>query len=166
MPDLWFGDVGIRVTDLQRSLDFYTKVLGLEEIDRGGDEDGRYVLLRDKQSGQRLELNWYAEWNPFAAPFTSGEALDHLEVRVKSVPEALERLKSLGIPPATKKIWVNRAGIERFRSDPRVMKLMDQDVWDMGNGHRLFYIQDPDGNFLCLYDHPEEAWGGPIPDGY
>jgi hypothetical protein len=28
------------------------------------------------------------------------------------------------------------------------------------------YIQDPDGDFLCLYDHPEEEWEGPIPDHY
>ncbi len=34
MPDLWLGDVGIRVTDLKRSLEFYTKVLGPVEIER------------------------------------------------------------------------------------------------------------------------------------
>src|SRR3989442_784213 len=51
MSDHWLGDVGIRVTDLARSLEFYTKVLGLEEIDRGGDED-IYVLLRDPRSRQ------------------------------------------------------------------------------------------------------------------
>lgn len=166
MSDLWLGDVGIRVTNLERSLEFYTKVLGLQEIHRGGDEDGLYVLLKDLRSGQRLELNWYAEDNPFALPFTPGEALDHLEVRVKSVPEALERLKTFGILPATKKLWVNRKGIEKFESDPRVQKLMNEDVWVSGSGHRIVYIQDPDGNFLCLYDHPEESWDGAIPDHY
>jgi len=39
MSDLWLGDVGIRVTNLERSIDFYTEVFDLEEIDRGGDED-------------------------------------------------------------------------------------------------------------------------------
>ncbi len=166
MPDWWLGDVGIRVRDLARSLAFYTEVLGLEEIARGGDEDGTYVLLRDRHSGQRLELNWYADDNPFAAPFTSGEALDHFEVRVKSVPDALERLKGFGIEPATRKLWVNREGIEKVGSDPRLRRLMDEDVWTSAKGHRIFYVQDPDGNFLCFYDHPEEPWGGPVPDGY
>ncbi len=166
MADLWLGDVGIRVTDLARSLEFYTKVLGLEEIARGGDADGTFVLLRDKHSGQRLELNWYAEDNPFAAPFVLGEALDHLEVRVKSVPEQLDRLKGLGILPATQKIWVNRKGIEKFKEDPRLQKFIHEDMWTSSNGHHIAYIQDPDGNFLCLYDHPNEPWGGPIPDGY
>ena len=64
MSDLWTGDVGIRVTDLDRSIEFYNNVLDLEEIDRGGDDEGK---------------------------------LDHFEVRVRSVPETLERLKRLGI---------------------------------------------------------------------
>jgi len=34
MSDLWIGDVGIRVTNLERSIEFYTKVFDLEEIDR------------------------------------------------------------------------------------------------------------------------------------
>ncbi len=166
MSDLWLGDVGIRVTDLARSLEFYTKALGLKEIYRGGDEDGTYVLLKDLRSGQRLELNWYAEDNPFAAPYVSGEALDHLEVRVKSVPETLERLEAMGIRPATKKLWVNRRAVQKLKADPKMKEMMGQDVWIAKNGHRIVYVQDPDGIFLCLYDHPEEPWDGPIPDHY
>ncbi|HYM40869.1 MAG TPA: VOC family protein [Thermoplasmata archaeon] len=166
MSDLWLGDVGIRVTNLAKSLEFYTKVLGLQEIDRGGDDEGRYVLLKDARSGQRLELNWYAETSPFAGRYVSGEALDHLEVRVKSVPAILERLRTLGIEPATKKLWVNRRAVEKLRSDAHMSQVMGRDVWTLKNGHRIVYIQAPDGIFLCLYDHPEEAWDGPIPDRY
>src|SRR5216117_1058687 len=85
MSDIWLGDVGIRVTNLERSIEFYTRVFDLEQIDRGGDDEGKYVLFRDRRSGQRLELNWYAERSPFWTPYVSGEALDHFEVRVKSV---------------------------------------------------------------------------------
>ena len=166
MRDLWLSDVGIRVTNLNRSLEFYTKVLGLEEIYRGGDDEGTYVLLRDKRSGQRLELNWYAKKSPFAAKYVPGEALDHFEVRVKSVPEALKRMKALGIRPATKKLWANKRVVDRLRASPKARKVMGQDVWTSKKGHRIFYIQDPDGIFLCVYDHPEEPWGGPIPDHY
>ena len=55
MSDLWIGDVGIRVTNMERSIEFYTKVFDVEEIDRGGDDEGKYVLLRDRRSG--------SEWN-------------------------------------------------------------------------------------------------------
>ncbi len=166
MSDLWLGDVGIRVTNLARSVEFYTKALGLVEIHRGGDEDGTFVLLKDLRSGQRLELNWYAEGSPFAGPYVPGEALDHFEVRVKSVPETLERLKGLGIHPANRKLWVNREAVERLAADPAMRELMEQDVWVSRTGHRIAYVQDPDGIFLCLYDHPEEPWDGPIPDHY
>src|SRR6266852_4368938 len=81
MSDLWIGDVGIRVTNLERSIEFYTKVFDLDEIDRGGDDEGKYVLFRDRRSGQRVELNWYAEESPFWAPYVPGEALGHFEVR-------------------------------------------------------------------------------------
>lgn len=166
MSDAWLSDVGIRVTDLERSIAFYTGLLDLEEIARGGDDDGRYVLLRDRRSGQRLELNWYAEASPFAAPYVSGEALDHLEIRVRSVPAMLAQLRARGIAPATRKMWVNVPQVERLRADPAVAPMIDQDVWTTKSGHHVAYIQDPDGIFLCLYDHPEEEWEGPIPDHY
>ncbi len=167
MSDLWIGDVGIRVTNLKKSIDFYTKVFDLEEIDRGGDDEGKYVLFRDRRSGQRIELNWYAESSPFWAPYQVGEALDHFEVRVKSVPEVLERMKRLGIQPATRKLWVNRDAVTKLDSDAHMREVMAQDVWTTRKGHRIVYVQDPDGIFFCVYDHPEEPWEeGPIPDHY
>lgn len=164
MSDAWLGDVGIQVTDMARSLDFCTKLLDLEQIDGAGDDYSRYVLLRDRRSGQRLELNGYAEGSPFAAPYVSGEALDHFEVRVKSLPDIRKRLKSMGIQPATKKFWANRKAIQTLKTDPEAKNVMDRDMWVTRKGHRIVYIQDPDGIFLCLHDHPEEEWGGPVPD--
>ena len=128
MSDLWIGDVGIRVTNMERSIEFYTKVFDLEEIDRGGDDEGKYVLLRDRRSGQQVELNWYAERSPFWAPYFPGEALDHFEVRVKDVPETLQRLKKLGVLPATRKLWVNRKTVAKLKDDPKFAKLMQEDM--------------------------------------
>ena len=167
LPDHWFGDVGIRVKDLDESLRFYTKVFALEEIYRGGSiEEGIYVLLRDSTSGQRLELNWYPEDSPFAAEYAVGEALDHFEVRVKSLPATLARLRKLGIRPATRKLWTNKAAVKELAKSPKGKKEMRLDVWKTSTGHNIAYIQDPNGIFLCLYDHPEEPWDGEIPDHY
>jgi len=141
-------------------------VFDLEEIARGAYDEGETVLFRDRRSGQRLELNWYSENSPFWAPYLAGEALAHFEVRVKSVPDTLERLKGLGIRPATRKRWVNRKGIAKLKETPKFQDRMKQDVWIGRKGHRIAYIQDPDGIFFCLYDHPEEPWEGPIPDRY
>ena len=166
MVDAWLSDVGIRVTDLDRSLEFYTSLLDLVQLKREADSDSAYVLLRDRRSGQRLELNWYAESNPFWAPFEVGEGLDHIEVRVKDVPQTLERLGSKGIFPVNRRLWVNSPAVEKARADPKIVAAMEKDVWTTASGHRIAYIADPDGNLICLYDHPEEPWEGPIPDHY
>ena len=163
---LWLGDVGIRVKNLEESLIFYTHVLGLDEISRGGDEEGIYVLLKDGRSGQRLELNWYAPSSPFASRYLPGEGLDHFEVRVKDLYATLRRLKKLGIKPATRKLWTNKRALRKLARNPKDRKLMQSDVWVTKSGHNIAYIQDPNGIFLCLYDHPEEPWEGPIPDHY
>ena len=101
MGDAWLGDFGLRVTNLERSIAFYRQFLDLEELRRVVNDDSGYVLLRDRRSGQRMEFNWYSEKSPYWVPYTIGEGLDHLEIRVRSVPEMLERVKKLGIPIAT-----------------------------------------------------------------
>ncbi len=166
MADTWLCDVGIRVTDLSRSLSFYTSLLDVEILKQEADEDSAYVLLKDRRSGQRLELNYYADSSPFYAPFVVGEGLDHIEVRVRDVPELLKRLAARGIVPVNRKLWTNPRGIERARSELAASAAMEKDVWTTASGHRVAYIPDPDGNLICLYDHPEEAWEGPIPDHY
>ncbi len=139
---MWLNGIGIRVTDMRRSLRFYADALGLEEVARGGsEEEGQvYVLLRDPASGQKLELNWYSpDKSLFGVPYTLGEALDHLEVRVDSVPDELQRLASLGIMPLNMRPY--------FEPPYKTAK----------NGHRTAFVADPDGIQICLYDHPEEG---------
>src|SRR3989441_4431550 len=80
---------------------------------------------------QRVELNWYAERSPFWAPYFPGEALDHFEVRVKDVPETLQRLKKLEVLPATRKLWVNRKTVAKLKDDPKFAKLMQEGHVDL-----------------------------------
>ena len=65
------GYVGIRVTNLKRSLKFYTELLGLKEVGKGDFtkyEAGIWVKLKDEKSGQHLELNWYPKGSHFDVP--------------------------------------------------------------------------------------------------
>jgi catechol 2,3-dioxygenase-like lactoylglutathione lyase family enzyme len=166
MGDTWLCDFGLRVTDLAKSTEFYTSLLDLEELKRVVQPDYAYVLFRDRRSGQRLELNWYAEGSPFATPYSPGDGLDHIEVRVRDLPAMLEKLAARGIHPATRKFGQTPTAMERKKAEPKEWGFLDDDVWVSDSGHHIAYIQDPDGNFICLYDHPEEAWEGPIPDHY
>ena len=55
-----FDHFNINVTDLQRSLEFYDKALGLKEINRKKAADGSYelVFVGDGVSPFKLELTW------------------------------------------------------------------------------------------------------------
>jgi lactoylglutathione lyase len=88
---------GIRVTDLERSVRFFTQGLGLVETHRGRmDHGGVFVELRDPDTDVELELNWYPPHSPYHTPYVTGEALDHLGFEVDDVPATIERLVRLG----------------------------------------------------------------------
>ena len=95
---------GIRVRDLKKSLDFYTKTLGMNVVRRGTmPHGGKWVQLRGEGSAQTLELNWYPEGSRFHSEYAPGEELDHLAFKVEDVRAAYRLLLSKGatsaVPP-------------------------------------------------------------------
>ena len=121
-----FEYVGIRVTNLQRSIDFYTKILGMSLINQGKIEQtkGENAALQSEKSGPILELNYYGEGSPYRTKYTPGEGLDHLGFKVDNLDKALEEAEKAG--------------------HKTVLKLQQ-------NGGRWAYIEDPDGNWIELY---------------
>ena len=100
-PRMKFWYTGIRVRDLDRSLKFYTEVIGMKEVRRGKmPHGGIYVGLRTPGSDVELELNYYPRGSRFATPYTRGEEMDHLGFVVKSAAEAFDRLVKAGAKPA------------------------------------------------------------------
>jgi lactoylglutathione lyase len=121
---------GIRVTDLGRSLEFYTQGLGLEELRRGRlPHGGRRVLLVDRGTAQRLELNWYPKGSPYAVPYVAGEGLDHLGYSTGHAADLARRLVEHG------------GKIALTPTDPLGVR-------------QNFYVEDPDGNWIELM-----GWG-------
>ncbi|HYT17510.1 MAG TPA: VOC family protein [Thermoplasmata archaeon] len=91
---------GIRVRDLERSLQFYRKVMGMRVTRRGKiSHGGVWVELRNPGSPQRLELNWYPTNSKFFAPYRKGEELDHLAFRVTDVHGVFRELVANGARP-------------------------------------------------------------------
>jgi lactoylglutathione lyase len=119
---------GIRVRDLDRSLKFYSEALGLKEVKRGTQYEiggGIWVLLKDEQSNQHLELNWYPPNSPFASEYVPGEGLDHIGFIVDNVTEKFQELVAKGAAPT--EINPSRTG-----------------GW-------VAYVKDPDGNWIEIF---------------
>jgi lactoylglutathione lyase len=121
-----FTYVGIRVTNLQKSIDFYTKVLGMKVVGRGKVEQtkGETVGLESEKGGFNLELNYYEKNSPYNTKYTVGEGLDHLAFKVDNLDNALKEAKKAGY---------------------RTILEMKAD------GSRWAYIEDPDGIWIELF---------------
>jgi len=118
---------GIRVSSLERSIVFYTELLGLKKR-RGGTmrHGGKWVLLEDPRSHQRLELNWYPKDSPYSTPYEPGEGLDHIGFKVKDPASTFKQLVAKGAAKAL--------------------------APDDNNGVKgIYYVKDPDGNWVEFF---------------
>lgn len=112
-----FRYTGIRVRDLDRSLDFYMRLFGMKVIGRGTmPHGGRYVHLRTPGSPQRLELNWYPKSSRFYSTYRRGEEMDHLAFVVDDVRKAYRELVRKGAGVAVSP--ADSEGTEVYVTDP------------------------------------------------
>lgn len=60
-----FAHNNFNVMDLEKSLYFYKKALGLTEVRRNEASDGSFILvfLGDETTGHQLELTWLRDWD-------------------------------------------------------------------------------------------------------
>ena len=76
-----FDHFNINVLDLDKSIAFYNKALGLKEHHRKVAEDGSFILvyLTDEQTGFLMELTWLRDRKE---PYELGDNESHLCFRV------------------------------------------------------------------------------------
>jgi len=86
----------LRVGDLQRSIDFYTHVLGMKLLRRKDYPDGRFTLAfvgYGEESGNtviELTCNWDTD------RYDLGSGFGHIAIEVDDVYESVEELRSRG----------------------------------------------------------------------
>jgi len=109
---------GIRVRSLERSIEFYRKVMGMKVTRRGRmHHGGVWVELKSPDSAQRLELNWYPAQSKFFTRYRKGEELDHLAFRVSDVGRAFKEIVAKGARPEVEPFREERYEFA-FASDP------------------------------------------------
>jgi lactoylglutathione lyase len=117
---------GIRVRNMNRSLRFYTRVLGMKVIHRGTMlHGGIFVHLRQPGSAQRLELNYYPSKNRFYEKYRPGTEMEHLGFWVDDVDRTYAQLMRKGA----------RRAVAPFSN----------------GGERLAYVKDPDGIWIEFF---------------
>jgi len=121
-----FTYTGIRVKDVEESIDFYTKLLGMRIKGRSKMEQtkGETVGLESGEGGFVLELNYYEKDSPYYTEYVAGENLDHLAFNVEDLTKALEQARTSGY---------------------RVISEMK------ANGSRWAYVEDPNGIWVELF---------------
>lgn len=86
----------VRVSNLEESLDFYCRKLGLKEIRRKESEAGRFTLVFLAAEGQEdcaLELTY--NWDP--EKYTEGRNFGHIAYEVDDIYETCRRLQEMGV---------------------------------------------------------------------
>jgi len=86
----------LRVVDLDRSIAFYTRVLGMKELRRKDFPDGKFTLAfvgyGDESDHTVLELTH--NWETHA--YDLGNAFGHIAIEVPDAYKACEEVKKLG----------------------------------------------------------------------
>lgn len=86
----------IRVADLDKSVEFYTKVLGMKELRRSENTEYRYTLAfvgyGDEKDNAVIELTY--NWD--TGSYDHGNAFGHLAIEYDDIYAACEEIKALG----------------------------------------------------------------------
>lgn len=121
----------LRVLDLDKSLDFYTRLMGMKLLRKRETAEGRYTLAFVGYGGEEdstvLELTY--NWNQ-KEPYTIGTAFGHLAVSAPDIYKVCERLAKEGV---------------KITRPPGPLKF--------GTAH-IAFIEDPDGYKIELIQRP------------
>lgn len=93
----------VRVEDLEKALDFYVKILELEEVSRREDEKGKYTNVFLKAPGDEVDMTKHKaplleltyNWAP--EKYTGGRNFGHVAYAVENIYDYCKRLMEHGV---------------------------------------------------------------------
>jgi lactoylglutathione lyase len=124
-----FDHTSVRTSNMERSIEFYTNLLGLNVVSRTelAQSNAEIALLQDPQElGTKLELTCYRNQKRFIQAEYEDRLFDHLAFEVKDMNKALTAMREAGVTITD----------EPFRLSP--------------TGNLLAFVEDPDGTLIEL----------------
>ncbi len=86
----------LRVGDLQRSTDFYTRVMGMRLLRTTDRPDQGYSLAFVGYGGESTDAVLELTWNHGVERYDLGTAYGHIAIEVPDAAEACERIRASG----------------------------------------------------------------------
>lgn len=126
-----FVHTSIRTSNMDRSIDFYTRLMGLKLVSRREipQNNAEIAFLQDpKGKGAKLELTFYRKQNKFVQADYEDRLFDHLAFEVHDMKKTISMMQK-------EKITITD---EPFRLGPA--------------GSLIAFIEDPDGTLIELIE--------------
>jgi len=126
-----FEHTSVRASNMDRSIDFYTRLLGLKLLSRREikQTNAEIAFLQDPdRKGNKLELTYYRNQKRFVQADYEARVFDHIAFEVRDMNGIISKLRS-------EKITVTD---EPYRLGPR--------------GPLIAFIEDPDGTLIELIE--------------
>jgi lactoylglutathione lyase len=126
-----FIHTSIRTSNMDRSIDFYTRLMGLKLLSKHEikQTDAEIAFLQDPEGkGAKLELTYYRKQKKFIQADYEDRSFDHIAFEIKDMDKIISKLRS-------KKITITD---EPYKLRP--------------TGPLIAFIEDPDGTLIELIE--------------
>jgi lactoylglutathione lyase len=126
-----FVHTSIRTSNMNRSIDFYTRLLGLTLINRREipQNNAEIAFLQDPQTkGSKLELTFYRDQKKFSQPEYENRVFDHLAFEVKNMNQTIKAMKKENVT------------------------ITDEPFTLTATGSLIAFVEDPDGTLIELVE--------------
>lgn len=125
-----FVHTSIRTSNIERSIDFYTRLLGLKLLSRREikQNNAEIAFMQDAEGkGCTLELTFYRNQNNFSQPKYEERLFDHLGFEVKNMNETLTTLRKENVT-------------------------ITDEPFELATGTTIAFVEDPDGTLIELIE--------------